>query len=77
MRLEVVRSDFPKGSVICWFDQTDTALAKKVLGDKFAIQGNIPSSLMVTGTPADVKACCRRLMKLAERAADISWLPAA
>jgi uroporphyrinogen-III decarboxylase len=62
-RLEVVKDDFPKGSVIWWFDQTDMALAKKVLGDKFAIQGNIPSSLMVTGTPSDVKACCRKLIE--------------
>jgi hypothetical protein len=62
-RLEVVRSDFPKGSVIWWFDQTDMAVAKKVLGDKFTIQGNIPSSLIVTGTPADVKDCCRQLIE--------------
>jgi hypothetical protein len=62
-RLETVRSDFPKGSVIWWFDQTDMALAKKVLGDKFAIQGNVPSSLMVTGSPDDVKSCCRKLIE--------------
>ena len=62
-RLDVVRSDFPKGSVIWWFDQTDMAVAKKVLGDKFTIQGNIPSSLIVTGTPEDVKACCRKLIE--------------
>jgi hypothetical protein len=61
-RLEVVK-DFPKGSVVWWFDQTDMALAKKVLGDKFTIQGNVPSSLMVTGSPADVKACCRKLIE--------------
>jgi hypothetical protein len=62
-RLEVVKDDFPKGSAIWWFDQTDMALAKKILGDKFAIMGNVPSSLMVTGSPADVKACCRKLIK--------------
>jgi uroporphyrinogen-III decarboxylase len=39
------------------------ALAKKVLGDKFTIQGNVPSSLMVTGAPADVKECCRKLIE--------------
>ncbi|MEJ2109126.1 MAG: uroporphyrinogen decarboxylase family protein [Acidobacteriota bacterium] len=62
-RLEIVRDDFPKGSVIWWFDQTDMALAKKILGDKFAIQGNIPSSLLVTGSPGEVKACCRKLIE--------------
>jgi hypothetical protein len=62
-RLEVVKDDFPKGSAIWWFDQTDMALAKKTLGDKFAVMGNVPSSLMVTGSPADVKACCRKLIE--------------
>jgi hypothetical protein len=61
-RLEIVK-DFPKGSVVWWFDQTDMALAKKVLGDKFTIQGNVPSSIMVTGTPADVKEHCRKLIE--------------
>jgi uroporphyrinogen-III decarboxylase len=61
-RLETVK-DFPKGSVVWWFDQTDMAKAKKVLGDRFCIQGNVPSSLIVTGTPADVKARCRNLIE--------------
>jgi hypothetical protein len=62
-RLEIIKDDFPKGSVVWWFDQTDMALAKKELGDKFAIQGNVPSSLMVTGSPAEAKACCRKLIE--------------
>jgi hypothetical protein len=60
-RLESVK-DFPKGSVVWWFDQTDMAKAKKILGDKFCIQGNVPSSLIVTGTPKDVKERCRKLI---------------
>jgi hypothetical protein len=63
-RLEAVRDNFPKGSVVWWFDQTDMASAKKVLGDKFAIQGNVPSSLMVTGSPTDVKSYCRKLIDI-------------
>jgi uroporphyrinogen-III decarboxylase len=62
-RLETVRSDFPKGSVAWWFDQTDMAKAKKVLGDNCCIQGNVPSSLIVTGSPADVKEYCRKLIE--------------
>lgn len=61
-RLETVK-DFPKGSVVWWFDQTDMVQAKKVLGDRFCIQGNVASSLIVTGTPADVKASCRILIE--------------
>jgi hypothetical protein len=61
-RLETV-TDFPKGSVVWWFDQTSMVKAKKVLGDRFCIQGNVPSSLIVTGTPGEVKACCRKLIE--------------
>jgi uroporphyrinogen-III decarboxylase len=62
-RLETVRSDFPKGSVVWWFDQTDMAKAKKVLGDKFCILGNVPSSLIVTGDASAVKENCRKLIE--------------
>jgi uroporphyrinogen-III decarboxylase len=55
--------DFPKGWVTWMFDQTDMAQAKKKIGDKCCISGNVPASLMVTGTPKDVKECCRRLLE--------------
>jgi uroporphyrinogen-III decarboxylase len=37
--------------------------AKQILGSKCAIQGNVPSSLVITGTPADMKAYCRKLIE--------------
>lgn len=61
-RLEMV-DDFPKGSVVWWFDQTDMAKAKQILGNKFCIQGNVPSSLLVTGSPSEVKNRCRGLIE--------------
>jgi hypothetical protein len=54
---------FPKGSISWLFDQTDMLKAKKILGDKHCISGNVPSSLMVTGSPADVKESCRKLIE--------------
>jgi len=54
---------FPKGSVTWLFDQTDMARAKKLLGSKYSIQGNVPSSLIVTGEPADIKAYCKKLIE--------------
>jgi hypothetical protein len=56
-------TDFPKGSVVWWFDQTNMAKAKEVLGDKFCIQGNVPSSLICTGSPEQVKEYCRKLIE--------------
>lgn len=55
--------DFPKGWITWLFDQTDMAQAKRKIGDKCCISGNVPASLMVTGTPKDVKECCRRLIE--------------
>ncbi len=57
-RLETV-NDFPKGTVSWYFDRTDMSKAKQVLGSKCAIQGNVPSSLVITGTPAAMKDYCR------------------
>jgi uroporphyrinogen-III decarboxylase len=56
--------ELPKGSVHLWFDQTDIFRAKKVIGDRCSIQGNVPSSLMVTGSPKDVKEHCRKLIEV-------------
>lgn len=62
-RLETV-NDFPKGTTIWWFDQTDMAKAKKIMGEKCCIQGNVPSSLVATGSPQDVKEYCRKVIEM-------------
>jgi hypothetical protein len=36
--------ELPKGSLHLWFDQTDIFRAKEMLGDRFSIEGNVPSS---------------------------------
>ena len=56
-------ADMPKSGVVWYFDQTDMKEAKNVLGDVSCIAGNTPSSLMVTGTPAQVKENCRQLIE--------------
>jgi uroporphyrinogen-III decarboxylase len=61
-RLESI-NEFPKGAVCWYFDRTDMLKAKKILGNKCSIQGNIPASLLITGSPADMKKCCRQLIE--------------
>jgi len=61
-RLEYI-GDFPKGWVMWMFDQTDMANAKKMVGNTCCISGNVPASLMITGTPKDVRECCRKLIE--------------
>ena len=61
-RLEYIK-DFPKGWITWHFDQTDMANAKKIVGDTCCISGNVPASVMITGTAKDVKEYCRRLIE--------------
>ena len=61
-RLDLV-NDFPKGAVQWRFDRSDMVRAKRVLGATCCIEGNVPISLLVAGTPEEVTAECRRLLE--------------
>jgi hypothetical protein len=60
-RLDIIR-DVPAGKACYSFEATDMQRAKKVLGDKVCIRGNVPASLMTTGEPGDVRNYCRKLI---------------
>ncbi len=62
-RLEII-SDLPKGKVAWHFDRTDMFKAKEVLGDVACLAGNVPTSLLSTGTPQAVKEYCRKLIEV-------------
>jgi uroporphyrinogen-III decarboxylase len=62
-RLDIIK-DLPRGKVIWYFDRTDMFQAKKVLGDVACISGNVPASLLITGTPKEVKEYCRKLIEV-------------
>jgi uroporphyrinogen-III decarboxylase len=62
-RLEIIK-DLPKGKVVWHFDRTDMFEAKKILGDNACIAGNVPASLLCTGTAKDVKEYCRKLIEV-------------
>jgi hypothetical protein len=61
-RLEYI-NQFPKGTVVWYFDRTDMSRAKKILGQKCCLQGNVPSSMIVMGSPEEVKEYCRKLIE--------------
>jgi hypothetical protein len=63
-RLEVIK-ELPEASVIWWFDKTDMARAKKVLGERACLAGNVPTSLLCTGSPREVKEYCHHLIEVA------------
>jgi uroporphyrinogen-III decarboxylase len=62
-RLDIIK-DLPRGKVIWYFDRTDMFRAKKILGDTACISGNVPASLLITGTAKEVKEYCRKLIEV-------------
>jgi hypothetical protein len=63
-RLEVIR-EVPRGKVLYHFEYVDMAMAKEILGDVACISGNVPNSMLVTGTPQQVKDYCKELIDVA------------
>jgi hypothetical protein len=55
-------AELPPGTTFCQFDHTDMARAKELLGGKVCIAGNVPASLIITGTADEVRAYCRELI---------------
>ncbi len=55
-------TEIPRGKSIFHFAATDIFKAKDVLKDVACISGNLPNSLLATGTPDDVKAYCKKLI---------------
>ena len=60
-RLETIK-DIPAGKACYAFEATDMVKAKEILGGTVCIRGNVPLSIMATGTPDQVRACCKKLI---------------
>ena len=60
-RLDVIK-DVPPGKCIYHFEATDIVEAKKKLGDTVCIMGNLPNSLLTTGSVEQVKEHTKRLI---------------
>jgi hypothetical protein len=54
--------ELPKGRVFSHFDTTDMFKAKEVLNGHMCICGNVPCSLLQTGTSDDVRAYAKKLI---------------
>jgi uroporphyrinogen-III decarboxylase len=61
-RLELI-GDIPAGKAIYWFESTDLVKAKEILGDVVCLRGNVPASLLITGSTDEVDAYCRNLIE--------------
>jgi hypothetical protein len=63
-RLEYLK-ELPRASCMWIFDRTDMAKVKEAIGDKICIGGNVSSGLILTGTPEQVKAYCKKVIDIA------------
>jgi len=63
-RLEIIK-ELPEGRTVWQFDFTDMAKAKEILGKTACLVGNVPLSLLNTGTPEEVRDYCRKLIDVA------------
>jgi len=60
-RLEYLR-ELPAGKIFGMFDSTDVFKAKEIIGDTICIVGNMPLSLLQTGTPEQIRDYSKRLI---------------
>ncbi len=61
--IKTVIDGIPKGKIVMDFEKTDMKRAKEVLGGTVCIAGNVPSALLVYGTPEQVDAYCKQLIE--------------
>ncbi len=62
-RIKYLR-ELPPGKVVAWFDRTDMARAKEVVGDVVCIMGNMPVSLLQSGTVEEVREHTKHLCRV-------------
>lgn len=62
-RLEYL-AELPRGKIAGHFDIVDLKKCKRILGDRMCFWGNVPASLLVTGTPQQVTDYVRGLIDL-------------
>ncbi len=54
--------ELPRGKVLGYFDTSDIIRVKEILGNHLCIMGNVPCSLLQTGSPQNVKDYCKELI---------------
>jgi len=63
-RLDIIAaSDLPRGRTLWMFDQTDMKTAKEKFTGFACVGGNVPASLIATGSAEEVDARCRELIE--------------
>ncbi|MEM2103910.1 MAG: uroporphyrinogen decarboxylase family protein [Candidatus Bathyarchaeia archaeon] len=60
-------TELPKASIIAYFEKTDLRKAREIIGDRLAIMGGVPASLLISGTYSKVyEETCKLLNDVKE-----------
>jgi len=62
-RLDVIK-DVPPGKCVYFFERTDMFKAKQTLRGTVCIRGNVPASMLIAGTPDEVREHCKKLFEV-------------
>lgn len=54
--------ELPKGSIFAHMDTTDIVKAHEIIGAHLSYSGNVPCSLVGTGTPDSVRECVKQML---------------
>ena len=54
---------YPKGSMLIRFAESDIFKAKEMLGDRACFMGNVPIAMLQVGSTTDVEEYCKKLFK--------------
>jgi hypothetical protein len=55
-------AELPDRSIVYHVDRGDIFEVHRRIGHKFCLSGGIPNALLATGSPDEVRACCRRVI---------------
>jgi hypothetical protein len=67
--------ELPRGKVVGYFDASDIRRVKDVLGGHLCIMGNVPPSLLQTGSTTDVEVYCKGLIDVAGKGGGFIMAP--
>jgi len=60
--IKTITDGLPKGKIVMDFEKTNMKKAKEILGGTVCVEGNVPSAMLVYGTPEEVDAYCKQLI---------------
>lgn len=64
-RLPIMINDVPAGKCIFHLENSNIFKAKELARDKVCLRGNIPASILCTGSPEDTRQYCKKLIEIA------------